>query len=727
MNGGVTEKSVSIKYEAPLTSQYYKPDIPSSYEENSVVFAGWYTTQLCADGTEFDFSKDTMPAGDLYLYAKWAPTSWNVKVYNDKEIMETDPSNTLMDETVDFGSMIDEPTYTKINENYIFAGWYYVENGEEQRFDFKTMQVKKEYVIYAKWVSKVPVPYTIYYKTMKDGVLVDIAKPTTGQSLAGVSKSFTAGVNEDLYEAYRVGYYPTARSVSLMMSAEHENEYTFIYQTLESTSYTVRHTFTDDKILEILKTTNEFSFFQAHLVTEPSNTSPLISVSFRDMAQEQIVKDAIKAQYPSLKDDDVNKLWSAITELSPNSYLQELILVADPEQNIVEFEWTNRHSSAIYEIVYKIKNLDDDGYSTYMILHNEAVIGHSVSITEEEAKDIPGFKLNLTKSQPTMSATLLKPLAAGGGTTLTLYYDRILYTYTVDYYKRGTMEKLRDTVTHQVLFETVVTENAVNISGYHVVGQSSITEEITVQNQSIAFYYEADDIDYVYGVVTGGKGILSSYGEKVNIIKEPKGSIPTPNKGYVFAGWYTDKEGTIRVTDDVAKVTTTAGSDYGKITPVNPDLAPDEAIYFYAKFVPHKLTIQNSFLATVNPSPALDMFEQGFIYTVSGVSGTATAGITVRLVVIGNGSQTIFGLPAGDYTVTVESEWSWRYDQISRVEIRDDGDIWRDDLSCTDMQWTISFDGSDTVVVHYDIPGMDIPGTTESNSYFFVTDNANSV
>ena len=287
------------------------------------------------------------------------------------------------------------------------------------------------------------------------------------------------------------------------------------------------------------------------------------------MAQESTVKAAIKAKYPSISTQNLDKLWEYITELSPNAYMHELILVSDPAQNVVEFAWTNRHSSAIYEIVYKIKNLNDDGYSTHIILQGEDTIGHTVSIDPKDAMDIPGFEFNATHTGNVPSATLLKPLAAGGGTTLVLHYDRVMYTYTVDYYERGTMEKLHDTVTKQVLYETVVTEKASDISipGYHVVGESSVTEEITVQNQAIAFYYEADDIQYFYRVGVG-KGNLSSYGETVNIIEAPMGSIPTPNKGYVFAGWYTDASCTVLVTDDVALVDTTAGVNYGKITPV---------------------------------------------------------------------------------------------------------------------------------------------------------------
>jgi hypothetical protein len=498
-----------------------------------------------------------------------------------------------------------------------------------------------------------------------------------------------------------------------MMSTEHENEYTFIYQTVEKNSYTVRHTFTDERFAATLGT-DTFSFSTEHQVKEPEGASPLISVSFRDMAQEGIVKAAIEAKYTSISTQNLNKLWKYITELSPNAYMHELILVSDPTQNVVEFNWTNRHSSAIYEIVYKIKNLDDNGYSTYRTLQNEDTIGHTVSIDPKDAMDIPGFKFN--KDAPNvLSATLLKPLAAGGGTTLVLHYDRLTYTYTVDYYKRGTMEKLHDTVTKTVLYETIVTENAEVIPGHHVVGEASVTEEITVQNQAIAFYYEADDIRYFYRV-GAGKGILSPYSETVNITKTPKGSIPTPNKGYVFVGWYTDVDCTILVTDDVALVTTTPGDNYGKIVPKNPTVAPDDAIYFYAKFAPHSLTIQNAIGdATVNPPPALDWADQSFIYHIQG------EGVDLRVAVLAGQSQVILGLPAGTYTVTVESEWSWRYNSTPGVSIESgSGEI----SNVSGMEWTLNFGGSDVMTVVYGIPGPDVKGTAESNSYYFITDNA---
>ncbi len=719
----LTALTKNLMYEQPIGAEFEPTSVPypTGREKNAVKFAGWYTTENCADGTEFYFDGSmTMPLEGLYLYAKWEPTEWKIKVYNEKEIIEDEPSNTLMDKTVAFGSMVDAPTYNKPYENYIFAGWYYVEDGEETRFDFKTMQVKKDLVIYAKWTTKVPVPYTIYYKTMKEGVLTDIATPSTGQSLADISKSFTAKVGEELDEGYRVGYYPIDRSVSIMMSTEHENEYTFIYQTVEKNSYTVHHTFTDENFVEILGT-DTFSFYKEHQINEPEGASPLISVSFRDMVDEENVKNEIRAQYPTVSDADLKKLWSWITELSPNAYRHELILVSDPTQNIVEFDWTNRHSAAIYEIVYKIQNLDQNGYSIYRTLQNEDTIGHLVSIAPEDAMDITGFKLNEGHAGNVWSATLLKPLEENGGTTLILHYDRLTYTYTVDYYKRGTMEKLKDTVTKQVLFGTVVTEVADNkINNYHVVGEASITEEITAQNQAIAFYYEADELTYVYRVGEDGKGgNLSSYGETLRMDGTPKGSVPTPNKGYIFLGWYTDVDCTIPVTDDIAFVDTMAGD---KITPINPTSPPDDAIYFYAKFAPHSLTIQNYFDAAVNPPPALDIGEQSFIYHIQG------EGVDLRVAVLVGQPQVILGLPAGTYTVTVESEWSWRYDpndpnSFSGVSV-ESGLSTITDIS--GMTWTLNFGGSDVMTVSYGIPAPDVSGTTGSNSGYFVTDNAHN-
>lgn len=55
---------------------------------------------------------------------------------------------------------------------------------------------------------------------------------------------------------------------------------------------------------------------------------------------------------------------------------------------------------------------------------------------------------------------------------------------------------------------------------------------------------------------------------------------------------------------------------------------------------------------------------QSFIFTVTGSNG-----FTMQVVINGNGSKTIKGLPSGTYTVTEDTNWSWRYepDEVSKT------------------------------------------------------------
>ena len=51
--------------------------------------------------------------------------------------------------------------------------------------------------------------------------------------------------------------------------------------------------------------------------------------------------------------------------------------------------------------------------------------------------------------------------------------------------------------------------------------------------------------------------------------------------------------------------------------------------------------------------------DQVFVYLIQG------NGIALRIAISGvQGSQTIYGLPLGSYTITVEGDWSWRYEAV---------------------------------------------------------------
>ena len=138
----LTSQQKTLQYEAPLKSYSFTPAYPSNLEANAYEFAGWYTTPGCFDGSEVKWDTDTMPAGDLMLYAKWAPKTHTVRTYLTEDAMKagTAPINTWAN--VPHRSTIEKPQ-NPTNGQYTFVGWFYQENGVEKAFDF-SMAVTKD-------------------------------------------------------------------------------------------------------------------------------------------------------------------------------------------------------------------------------------------------------------------------------------------------------------------------------------------------------------------------------------------------------------------------------------------------------------------------------------------------------------------------------------------------------------------------------------------------------
>lgn len=238
-NGYSDVKTEHVLYEAPLsTYANYTPEAPDKYEPNSVTFGGWYLNPECT-GEQYDLHSHTMPANHVLLYAKWVPVSHTVEVYKDNTMVESVADS----QTIPHGSFAVAPA-TPENGQYIFVGWFYMDNGVEKAFDFGSMPVRKDLKIYAKWSSNVLMSYTVHY-AVKDanGTLIDIADPTTGSALAGSTKTFYAKGGDQLYGDYQAGYFPTTNSHSLTLDIEDsaKNSYTFLYVQKDEVPYTVKY------------------------------------------------------------------------------------------------------------------------------------------------------------------------------------------------------------------------------------------------------------------------------------------------------------------------------------------------------------------------------------------------------------------------------------------------------------------------------------------------------
>lgn len=384
----LTDHQATLQYEAPLKDKNFTPAYPSNLEANAYEFAGWYTTPGCYEGSEVNWDTATMPAGDLMLYAKWAPKTHTVRTFLTEDAMNagTAPIDTW--ENVPHRSTIKKPQ-NPTNGQYTFVGWFYQENGVEKAYDF-SMAVTKDMDLYAKWISNTLVQYTIHYR-LEDGTT--IAPDTTGSALAGATKTFDAKTGTDLNQGYQTGYFPKVGSHSITMNIDGDNVFTFVYVPGEKVNYTVRY---------LEKDTNKVLHEEKHAAT----------------------RDAV-----------VTEKFVTITEYAPDAYQKRLVLSADEGSNVITFWYVKDTEHAPVQIIHWVQNIAGDGYTEYSSSTNlNGLIGETYTA---EWLTIAGFAKNETKSNTSGKLT-------AEGLVLNLYYDRIEYPYEFRFVNSYTGEDITD-------------------------------------------------------------------------------------------------------------------------------------------------------------------------------------------------------------------------------------------------------------------------------------------
>lgn len=601
-NAYVDGKGGSVQYEAPLSSYYFEPEYPANLEKNAYVFDGWYTTAGCYEGSKADLGTMTMPASDVILYAKWVPKTHTVKTYLTKVEMDEGKAPTNTWTAVSHGTAVTNPPADPVNGQYTFVGWFYIsDTGTEKAFDF-SMPVNRDLNLYAKWSSNTLMEYTIRYE-LEDGT--KIAPPTTGSALAGTTKTFNAKTGTELNEGYQSGYFPEVSSHSLTINIEGGNEFTFIYVAKEKVEYTVRY---------LEKGTNT-------QLAEPKTVTTGAAV--------------------------VTETFKQITGYAPDAYQKQLVLAA--EGNEIIFWYVKDDAHAPVQIIHWTQNIEGDGYTEYQSSTNlNGVIGTEYS---ETPLTIAGFTYNGTKSNASGKLTV-------AGLVLNLYYDRIEYPYEFRFLEQGTDTKLADAVTGKARYQAQVTQTAKNIPGYTLVSAENQAINIAIEDPANVasknvrvFYYVEQTVEIKYAVVgPTGCGTLDNYQEsQLRVITgEVKGSTPTANPGFKFVGWYKDEACTQPVNESwvvANKLTPQKTKDLGN------SVMGYEAATYYAKFEYDVADL------TITKSGAEDIDEnQSFIFTVTGPNN-----FSAKVAIQGNGSVTIKGLKIGEYTVTEDTGWSWRY------------------------------------------------------------------
>lgn len=604
----------TVLYEAPLsTYSSYVPPVPSAKEPGSVKFGGWYLNPECT-GAEFKLDEHKMPADNILLYAKWVPVSHKVEFYLDKAALDAGTKlSTHPDITVPHGSLADPTPAAPENGSYTFVGWFYMENGVEKAFDFANMPVNKDLKVYGKWSSNKLMPYTIYYKIQNTDN--QIAAPTTGSGLAGVTKTFDAKGGTELYTDYQEGYFPMTKSHSMTLdiNATEEND------------------------------TNVFTFWYVQKDAVPYTVKYLNKVTGEPVADEKTVSDNRKAV--------VTETFVPVSGMMPDAYQKRLVVSVDEngnpdtEHNVIIFYYTEDTTHAYYKITHYTENLGKDaqGNPTWTEYASSQDVGDIGTEYTAEPMTIPGFTYDSTVSGTVASGEL-----TASGLELKLYYTRNSYPYQVRYLEQGTGKPLADPKKDTGKYGQVVSESAIDIAGYTAVDPTSQTLNIRIEESTeaklniITFYYKEQEVTINYEVFgPDGCGTVSPTSETLKILTgTAQGSTPAANQNFRFVGWYKDADCTVAV--DATWVDAN-----NKLTPAMED-GKNVAATYYAKFEYDLTTL------TIVKTGA--QANDGFIFTVTG------NGQTFRVSIKGNGSVTIAGLQVGkEYTITEDSSWSWTY------------------------------------------------------------------
>lgn len=602
------KKTERLPYEQTLSESVnhknnYEPAYPSgSLEAGAYTFGGWYTDPGCTHPVDWNAK---MPAANVVLYAKWAPVTHTVTTWlTDAKTKPVNVGGTNSNvQTVNHREPATKPV-TPINGGYTFVGWFYKDaNGTEHAFDF-SMPVTKDLDLYAKWSSNTLMEYTIHYK-LRNGDTT-IAQDTKGSALAGSTKTFEAKTGDQLNDGYRSGYFPETSSHSITMDIEGtaengKNDFTFYYVQKDKVKYTVRY---------LEKGTNTV------LHPEKMGETPAAVITEK---------------------------FEQIKGYAPDAYQKRLVLSANDKENVLVFWYTKDEVHAPVQIVHEIQNIEGDKYTEYQSSTNlNGVIGDDYKGTP---LTIPGFKYN--ESASTASGKLTE-----AGLVLTLKYDRIEYPYEFRFLEQGTDKQLAAPAKGTARYQAQVTRKAETIPGYTLVSAENQAINIAIEDPAgvakknvKTFYYQEQTVDIKYVAV--GSGTLDNYQEaQLKVLTGTvNGSAPTAAEGYKFVGWFEDEDCTQSVNSSWVDAN-------NKLTPLKNASGQFEAATYYAKFE------RDVFDLTIEKTGEKIDQNQTFVFRVRG------DGVDMQVVITGDGQQTIKNLPVGDYTITEDTSWSWKYKPV---------------------------------------------------------------
>lgn len=713
-----------VLYQADLDRRMYDlllMPYPKPLEKYAYELGGWYTSPGCFPGSEY-VPGSTMPEHDISLYAKWKPVTYTVRLFknrNDMETYQTTFNEALVYHTqvVDHGSTLGEiadPTDPSGHE-YTFGGWFYEKSGKKVALTPTDTAVKENLLVYAEWSHLTAQPYLIHYvlKETADaewkallgeaslyspedgkaytvtngsgesrtyiysgkdgGYHRQIAADSRGYANQGSTRTFYPKAGDpynQLYSGFNSGYYPTLASHSITMEEDTPsnptvNVFTFYYVHAATVSYKVEYRYHGTGELIESDATGGTG------VVEKETSKAVVTERFA------VVKDYVPDAF-------YKRLVLAVVEDGNGGYM------GSPD-NVVTFYYTKNTGNAYYAIHYMLQNVDaatdepqrvgPGTYSNYTesTVYTEGIseIGAYINVTPQK---FSGFTMRDTavvrwgtddanRREDTLENGTFTFKVRDEGTELYVFYTRNTQSYVVRYLRYGSAphstlpgDVLHAPVSGTGKYGAVVTATAESIDGYHCVSnlsQSIVLRPDNRQNE-IIFYYEPLQYTVEYRVWAYGGGTLNNTLEVVEGKNSFEGATPAAKSGYTFDGWYQNAECTIPVGEKGTMDAT------GKLTPERSKLLPaPRTNVFYARF---KAVYGN---VTITREAKEDE-SNGVGTYVYRLTSQADPTYIVEVTVPKGGSTTVYDLPCGSYTVEQVKSWSWRYaDGAQTVTVED--------------------------------------------------------
>lgn len=632
----VTSKSQygQMPYGSSIKQYYFKPEYPANLEPNAYEFGGWYTTDKCYPGTEVNWDTAKVGTSDMMFYAKWTPVVHTVKVFLDSSLEQ----QIGVTQSVSHHSFAKAPEGTITNEGYVFQGWFYSDTIDgvvvEKAFVFTGIPIIKDLEIYAKWSSHVSVDYTIKY--LLKGTTTPVADEEKGSTIAGNNKTFYAKAGNDLYEQYRVGYYPAQVSHTVTMSVNPSGHvFVFEYTHVEKMPYLVRY----------------------------------VNENGEDIIPPKKVMDN--------EHSVVTENFVRFNGKMPDAYQKRLVLSTDStdsdgdgvlDANVIIFRYKEDSTHAYYKVVHYIQNVAADGYREYRSEETVGVINQSYTFSPIS---VAGFSYNSQKTavngviKPSSGSTVTEKLTSDG-LLIEMYYDRVQVDYVVKYLDNETSQALIPQKTGQGIFGEQIVEYAPGLThkGYALVG--SEVQQIHLSTNAtlnvITFKYQEITYSISYQIVGTPEGAtLSLVGEAIKAVSGvPNGSKPTIHSGFHYDGWYFD----VACEHPVPEAW---------VNPETKMLVPEkENDSVWLSNQTYYLLIDPDYTdLTINTVGMADVDKgQTYLFHLKGIS-SGTENVDLTVAVSGNGSVTITHLPIGEYQITEITTWSYRYtpDEVTKTII----------------------------------------------------------